>query len=271
VPPARRELAGTDQLARPAEPVIYGARPTLLIVLLVALPVRAAGLLFGICAGWFGGWVIVVLMPSLTSFSRFPRLVLALALVAVLRTRHRERGGSRSPSPPGPRKRRIARTETLTCRGSDFMQAARVQGLPTPRILWATVAMCLPSTVVRVTLDMAGIILTAPAWVSWDWAHRPPMSEWGAMIAAGRQFIFDQWWVAVCTGMAILFGSLASNLVATACATCSTRAMAELLIENLSDAFRHAHGRCVKRFGRCLCGWTRSASASSVNRARASL
>ena len=94
------------------------------------------------------------------------------------------------------------------------MQAARVQGLPTSRILWGHVLpMCLPSTVVRVTLDMAHIILTAAGLGFLGLGAQPPMSEWGAMIASGRQFIFDQWWVAVVPGVAILFGSLAFNLV----------------------------------------------------------
>ena len=73
--------------------------------------------------------------------------------------------------------------------------------------------LCLSSTVIRVTLDMAGIILTAAGLGFLGLGAQPPMSEWGAMISAGRQFIFDQWWVAAVPGVAILLASLAFNLL----------------------------------------------------------
>ena len=214
LPPGGVHWLGTDQLGRDLlSRVIYGTRPTLLIVALVAVLSAPLGLLIGISAGYFGGWISVVLMRITDIFMAFPRLVLALALVAVLG--------------PGivnaviaiaitawPPYARIARTETLTSRASDFLQAARVQGLPTSRILWGHVLpLCLPSTVIRVTLDMAGIILTAAGLGFLGLGAQPPLSEWGAMISAGRQFIFDQWWVAVVPGVAILLGSLAFNLV----------------------------------------------------------
>ncbi|MBC7703889.1 MAG: ABC transporter permease [Rhodoferax sp.] len=214
LPPGGVHWLGTDQLGRDLlSRVIYGTRPTLLIVTLVAVLSAPLGLLIGISAGYFGGWISVVLMRITDIFMAFPRLVLALALVAVLG--------------PGivnaviaiaitawPPYARIARTETLTSKASDFLQAARVQGLPTSRILWGHVLpLCLPSTVIRVTLDMAGIILTAAGLGFLGLGAQPPLSEWGAMISAGRQFIFDQWWVAVVPGVAILLGSLAFNLV----------------------------------------------------------
>ena len=214
LPPGGVHWLGTDQLGRDLlSRVIYGTRPTLLIVTLVAVLSAPLGLLIGISAGYFGGWINVVLMRITDIFMAFPRLVLALALVAVLG--------------PGivnaviaiaitawPPYARIARTETLTSKASDFLQAARVQGLPTSRILWGHVLpLCLPSTVIRVTLDMAGIILTAAGLGFLGLGAQPPLSEWGAMISAGRQFIFDQWWVAVVPGVAILLGSLAFNLV----------------------------------------------------------
>ena len=214
LPPGAAHWLGTDQLGRDLlSRVIYGTRPTLLIVSLVALLSAPLGLLLGMCAGYFGGWSDTLLMRVTDIFMAFPRLVLALALVAVLG--------------PGivnaviaiaitawPAYARIARTETRTVRGSDFIQAARVQGLRPARILFGhLLPICLPSTVVRVTLDMAGIILTAAGLGFLGLGAQPPMSEWGAMISTGRQYIFDQWWVAAVPGVAILLGSLAFNLV----------------------------------------------------------
>ena len=214
LPPGAAHWLGTDQLGRDLlSRVIYGARPTLMIVSLVALLAAPAGLQLGMCAGYFGGWIEAVLMRITDIFMAFPRLVLALALVAVLG--------------PGivnaviaiaitawPPYARVARAESRTVKGSDFIQAARVQGLPTGRILFGhLLPICLPSTVIRVTLDMAGIILTAAGLGFLGLGAQPPMSEWGAMISTGRQYIFDQWWVAAVPGVAILLASLAFNLV----------------------------------------------------------
>jgi peptide/nickel transport system permease protein len=206
LPPGGTNWLGTDQLGRDLlSRVIYGTRPTLLIVTLVAVLSAPLGLLIGISAGYFGGWISMVLMRITDIFMAFPRLVLAPGIVnAVIAI-------AITAWPPYAR---IARTETLTSKASDFLQAARVQGLPTSRILWGHVLpLCLPSTVIRVTLDMAGIILTAAGLGFLGLGAQPPLSEWGAMISAGRQFIFDQWWVAVVPGVAILLGSLAFNLV----------------------------------------------------------
>ena len=179
----------------------------------MALLSAPVGLAVGICAGYFGGWINALLMRITDVFMAFPRLVLALALVAVLGPGI-ENAVIAIAITAWPPYARIARTETLTTKASDYLQAARVQGLPTSRILLGhLLPVCLPSTVIRVTLDMAGIILTAAGLGFLGLGAQPPMSEWGAMIASGRQFIFDQWWVAAVPGVAILLGSLAFNLV----------------------------------------------------------
>jgi peptide/nickel transport system permease protein len=73
--------------------------------------------------------------------------------------------------------------------------------------------MCLSSLIVRVTLDMAGIILTAAGLGFLGLGAQPPTPEWGAMIASGRRFILDQWWVATMPGIAIFVVSLGFNLL----------------------------------------------------------
>ena len=212
--PSSAHWLGTDQLGRDLWcRLIFGTRPTLLIVVLVALLSAPLGLAVGILSGYFGGWVNVALMRVTDIFMAFPRLVLALAFVAVLG--------------PGivnavlaititawPPYARLARVETLAIRDSDFVHAARVAGLPTRRILIGQVLpLCIPSTVIRVTLDMAGVILTAAGLGFLGLGAQPPLAEWGAMVAAGRQYLYDQWWVAAVPGAAILLGSLAFNLL----------------------------------------------------------
>jgi peptide/nickel transport system permease protein len=67
--------------------------------------------------------------------------------------------------------------------------------------------------VVRVTLDMAGIILTAAGLGFLGLGAQPPMAEWGAMVSSGRRYILDQWWVATIPGLAIFIVSLGFNLL----------------------------------------------------------
>jgi peptide/nickel transport system permease protein len=108
----------------------------------------------------------------------------------------------------------MARAETLTVRNTDFIAVARMQGAGSSRILFRYVMpMCVSSLTVRVTLDMAGIILTAAGLGFLGLGAQPPMAEWGAMVSSGRRYILDQWWVATIPGLAIFVVSLAFNLL----------------------------------------------------------
>ena len=200
---------GRDILSR----LIYGSRLTLQVVLLVAVIAAPIGLLVGTVAGYAGGWVDAVLMRITDIFLAFPKLVLALAFVAALG--------------PGignailaiaitswPPYARIARAETLTVRNSDYILAVQLMGASPWRIVLRHIMpLCISSLIVRVTLDMAGIILTAAGLGFLGLGAQPPLPEWGAMIASGRRFILDQWWVAAAPGFAILIVSLGFNLL----------------------------------------------------------
>jgi peptide/nickel transport system permease protein len=72
--------------------------------------------------------------------------------------------------------------------------------------------MCIPSVIVRVTLNMAGIILTAAGLGFLGLGAQPPSPEWGAMLSTGRQYMFESWWITTMPGLAILIVSLAFNL-----------------------------------------------------------
>ncbi|KAB0267560.1 ABC transporter permease [Microvirga brassicacearum] len=214
LPPSAAHWFGTDDLARDIfSRVVYGSRTTLWVVMLVAIIATPIGLAMGTVAGYLGGWVDTVLMRITDIFLAFPRLILALAFVAALG--------------PGidnaiiaiaitswPPYARIARAETLTIRNSDFIAAVKLQGASTPRIILGhVVPLCLSSLIVRVTLDMAGIILTAAGLGFLGLGAQPPMPEWGAMVATGRNYLIDQWWVAAMPGAAIFVVSLGFNLL----------------------------------------------------------
>ncbi|AXT28715.1 ABC transporter permease (plasmid) [Ruegeria sp. AD91A] len=211
---AEGHLLGTDSLGRDIlSRLIYGARITLYIVALVALIAPVAGLLVGTVAGYAGGWADVILMRITDIFLAFPRLVLALAFVAALGAgiENAVLAISLTAWPPYAR---MARAETLTIRSTDYINAIRLQGAGPLRIITRHIwPLCISSLIVRVTLDMAGIILAAAGLGFLGLGAQPPSPEWGAMISEGRRFILDHWWVATVPGLAIFTVSLAFNLL----------------------------------------------------------
>jgi len=213
-PPGAIHWFGTDELGRDIySRVLYGARITLGIVTLVVLIVAPLGLFIGCVAGYRGGVVDAVLMRITDVFLAFPRLILALAFVAALGPgiENAVIAISLTAWPPYAR---IARAETLILRDSDFISAARLLGASWPRIVFLhVIPLCLSSVIVRVTLDMAGIILTAAGLGFLGLGAQPPSPEWGAMISTGRKYILDQWWVAAFPGLAICLVSLGFNLL----------------------------------------------------------
>jgi peptide/nickel transport system permease protein len=207
--PSGTHWMGTDELGRDIfSRVIWGSQITLTIVALVALISAPVGLLVGAVSGYFGGWTDRVLMGFTDIFLSMPKLILALAFVAALG--------------PGinnaiiaiaitswPAYARIARAETLTIRNAEYISAVQLSGAGPVRIIVQHVLpLCTSSMIVRVTLDMAGVILTAAGLGFIGLGAQPPLPEWGAMISRGRTFTLDQWWVATMPGFAIILVSL---------------------------------------------------------------
>ncbi|MFI5011072.1 MAG: ABC transporter permease [Hyphomicrobiales bacterium] len=213
-PPNAAHWFGTDELGRDIfARTVYGARVTLVIVLLVAAVVAPIGLAVGTTAGYLGSAVDMVLMRITDIFLAFPRLVLALAFAAALGPgiENAVIAISLTAWPPYAR---LARAETITIAKSDYIAAIVLQGASTLRILTRhVVPLCLSSVIVRLTLDMAGIILTAAGLGFLGLGAQPPTPEWGAMVSSGREVILDQWWVATVPGFAIFVVSLGFNLL----------------------------------------------------------
>ncbi|MES2664548.1 MAG: nickel transporter permease [Pseudomonadota bacterium] len=205
---------GTDEFGRDLwTRILYGARITLYIVALVAVTAPVIGLAVGTVAGYFGGWTDQILMRITDIFLAFPRLILSLALVAVLGPGI-ENAVLAIALTAWPPYARVARAETLTVRSSDYIAAVRLQGAGAGRIIWGHVMpMCLPSVIIRVTLDMAGVILIAAGLGFLGLGVQPPLPEWGLMISSGRKYLFEQWWVATMPGLAIFIVSLGFNLL----------------------------------------------------------
>ena len=209
LPPSAEHWMGTDELGRDIySRVVWGSRITLLIVALVAVIAAPLGLVIGAVSGYFGGWTDKLLMGVTDVFLSMPKLILALAFVAALGPGIKNAIIAIAVT-SWPAYARIARAETLTFRHAEFIDAVRMQGASSTRIILRHVLpLCTSSMIVRVTLDMAGIILTAAGLGFLGLGAQPPLPEWGAMISRGRSFILDQWWVATMPGFAIILVSL---------------------------------------------------------------
>lgn len=212
--PSAAHWFGTDELGRDIfSRVVHGARITLTIVVLVTVIAAPIGLAVGTAAGFMGGRVDRVLMRITDIALAFPRLILALAFVAALRP-SLENAVIAIAITAWPAYARLARAETLVFRRSDFVSAAWLSGAGPWRIIWRhIVPLCLPSLLVRVTLDMAGVILIAAGLGFLGLGAQPPTPEWGAMLSNGRDFLLDAWWVATLPGAAIFVTSLGFNLL----------------------------------------------------------
>lgn len=213
-PPSAAHWLGTDELGRDVySRLLFGGRVTLGMVVSVVLLVAPFGLVVGCVAGYAGGIVDRIMMRVTDIFLAFPQLILALAFVAALKpgVTSTVLAIALTAWPPYAR---LARAETLGFRQTDFVAAIRLTGASPGRVvLRHIVPLCLQSLVVRVTLDMSTIILTAAGLGFLGLGAQPPSPEWGAMIATARRFILEQWWVPVAPGAAIFVASLAFNLL----------------------------------------------------------
>ena len=203
------DAVGRDMLSR----LIYGARYSLFIGVVVATIALVGGIVIGLIAGYFGGWIDTVIMRIMDVILAFPSLLLALVLVAVLG--------------PGltnamiaialvlqPHFVRLTRAAVMTEKGREYVTAARVAGAGPLRLMFRTILPnCLAPLIVQATLSFSSAILDAAALGFLGMGAQPPTPEWGTMLAEAREFILRAWWVVTFPGLAILITVLAINLI----------------------------------------------------------
>lgn len=209
-----RFLLGTDAVGRDMlSRLIYGARYSLFIGVVVVSISLVGGIVLGLVAGFFRGWVDTVIMRVMDVILAFPSLLLALVLVAVLG--------------PGlmnamvaiaivlqPHYVRLTRAAVMSERGRDYVTSARVAGAGRLRLMFVTILPnCMAPLIVQAALSFSNAILDAAALGFLGMGAQPPTPEWGTMLAEAREFILRAWWVVTFPGLAILITVLAINLM----------------------------------------------------------
>ena len=207
---------GTDELGRDVlSRVLYGARLSIpLALLLVVLSLLFGGSL-GACAGFFGGWVDEIIMRIADLVFAFPRVILAMVVAAALGTSlHHAVLALLVVSWPS--YARVARSLLLGIRGREFVLSGRLLGFSVWRSLRVDI---LPNVLgpllVLASLDIGTATLLLSGLSFLGLGATPPAPEWGAMVAAGtRQF--DKWWIGVFPGLAIFSVVVAFNFLGDA-------------------------------------------------------
>ncbi len=217
LPPTSDHWLGTDRLGRDIlSRIIFGARPALVIALIVVGIAIAIGVPLGAAAGYVGGKLDEAIMRLTDLFLAFPPLLLAMAIVAALGP-GLEHAALALAISWWPWYARIARGAAVSLRERPFVEAARSIGVPGRTIVARHI---LPNSItpilVQATVDLGTVILAAGSLAFIGLGSRPPEPDWGLMVSEGRTLILDQWWQSGFPGLAIFAAVLGFNLVGDA-------------------------------------------------------
>ncbi|AMS43838.1 ABC transporter permease [Aminobacter aminovorans] len=199
---------GRDILSR----TVMGAQVSIQVALIVVSIALVVGSTLGALAGYFGGIVDTIIMRIVDFQLAFPFLLLALIFMAVL-------GAGFATLVMALafalwiNFARIVRSETMRIRTLDYVDAAITMGVSQLRIIFTHVLPnVLPAVLVVATLDIALVIISEAALSFLGLGVQPPTASWGVMISEGRDFLYEQPWIVIAPGIAVLISSVGINL-----------------------------------------------------------
>jgi len=211
--PGEDFLLGTDYLGRDVlAGIIHGARVTLMVGFCATAFTVVIGIIIGVLAGFYGGWIDNLLMRVTEFFQVLPALLLAMVLVTLF-----------SPSlvtiifaiaivswtPVA----RLTRAEFLKIKEREFVLAERAMGARNSRIMWKIILPnAMPPLIVVMALGV-GVAILFEAALSFLGLGDPNAYSWGYMIGASRDYLWDTWWAVMFPGLSIFLTVLSISLI----------------------------------------------------------
>lgn len=213
-PPTRAHPLGTDRYGRDMlSRVIAGSRASIFSTLLLVAVITALGTAVGVTCGWVGGLTDTVLMRLSDVFLAFPGLVFALAVAGSLG------GGLQNAiialaAISWPKYARIARSQTLSQKESQWMKAVRLSGSGTGKIIWGHILPnILGPILVTSMLDIGTMMMELAALSFLGLGAKPPIPEWGSMMSDTRSLMTTSPWITFSPGIAIFLSVMIFNLL----------------------------------------------------------
>lgn len=212
--PSAEHLLGTDRYGRDMlSRVIAGSRASIFSTLLLVTIITAVGTAVGVTCGWTGGWVDTVLMRISDVFLAFPGLVFALAVAGSLG------GGLQNAiialaAISWPKYARIARSQTLSQKETQWMKAVRLSGSGTGKIILKHILPnILGPILVTSVLDIGTMMMELAALSFLGLGAKPPIPEWGSMMSDTRSLMTTSPWITFSPGIAIFLSVMIFNLL----------------------------------------------------------
>lgn len=213
-PPTRAHPLGTDRYGRDMlSRVIAGSRASIFSTLLLVAVITGLGTAVGVTCGWVGGLTDTVLMRISDVFLAFPGLVFALAVAGSLG------GGLQNAiialaAISWPKYARIARSQTLSQKESQWMKAVRLSGSGTGKIIWGHILPnILGPILVTSMLDIGTMMMELAALSFLGLGAKPPIPEWGSMMSDTRSLMTTSPWITFSPGIAIFLSVMIFNLL----------------------------------------------------------